>query len=400
MTTETSAPAPSPPPFRPPPPATPAVDRAGDAALIAQIAAEARASGQGVAFDPEAQPGDAPQKPGKAAKATAKPTVQVEDAEAEDAEAEPTEEAEPAASDGEAEAEGEGETDEAAPEAPSGEVDLDAVQKAMTALEGGVDIIELARALGTTPEALGVSPATHAAIRLQRRKAAQTLKRAEDLANKLQAEYGDRVEARKGLSQEGDLDKAIACVEAIFDMSWNDLNKAIAAKLQGKPLPDFETKRELAAAKKREAEREAADKKAADERAAAEKTARAKDWIASKISKDKLATADLSKLLTDAGFPSVVDLVFEEMQRGYSKGLTNPLDALERVRGKLQKQARALQTAGLLPGAQKPKAPSPVAASKPRAQAQAGAAGNARPMTDKEMREAVLKEAGLIPARR
>jgi hypothetical protein len=177
-------------------------------------------------------------------------------------------------------------------------------------------------------------------------------------------------------------------------MDWNELNKAVAALLQGKPVPGIAEKRELRELKRQQAEREAEAKKQAEATASAQKIDQAKTWIRNQIKGDKLAAPELDQQLRDAGFPGVVDLVFDEMAANYSKGLTDPKKALERVRQKLAKQAKALRTAGLVPKAAPPKS-APVSTSSPRASAQTGAPGNGRPMNDAELRQAVLKEAGL-----
>jgi hypothetical protein len=168
----------------------------------------------------------------------------------------------------------------------------------------------------------------------------------------------------------------------------------IADLLQGKPPGDLEQKRELRELKKREADREAQRQREQAEAQKAAKVTDAKKWIANSIRGDKLADATMNEQLRAAGMPTVVDMVFEEMQANYSRGLTDPKQALERVKAKLTKHAKALQAAGVLP---KPKLkPKPsVTASPPRAAAQTGSAGNGREMTDAELRQAVLKEAGI-----
>jgi hypothetical protein len=290
----------------------------------------------------------------------------------------------------------EGDEDEDAPH----EIDVGAVSEALTAgPDGTVDVLALAKALGKEPEDLGVSPAQMKAIRLTRKKADQTLARANKLADSLREKFGDQVAARRAMDA-GEINPAIETVEAIFGMSWNDLNKAVTAALAGKPLKDLEDKRKARAYEKEKSEREAAEKKASEERAVAERETKAKAFITSKIKKDPLASKDVAKLLQDAGLPPIEELVFAELKAGYSKGLTDPLKALEKVRDKLRKQAKALAAGGLIatgkPAGKKPPARS-VTASRPRDGAQRGAAGNAREMTDAELRALVLKEAGLGP---
>lgn len=370
-------------------------EAAATQALIQQIASEARSSGQGLTYDPEApvsdgQGGDAV-VPGKAGKPGGKPPGKVPPKpqrglldEAESNEIDDVD----AASDEES-------PDDTGEESPSdtapGELNVAGISAALTA-EGGVDVVALADALGLEPEQLKLSPGAHKAVRLERRKAQQTLERAHTLAQKLQKQYGDQVSARKAAA-EGKLDPAIEFIEATFGMPWNDLNKAVGMLLQGKPIPDIESKRELRELKKAEADRVAEATKQKETAAVAEKTEQAKLWIANQIKGDKLASPEFNKLLEAAGYPTVTELVFEEMQRGYSKGLTDPKKALEKVRVKLTKQAKALGSAGLL---QLPKERKPaVSASPPRAGAQTGAAGNAREMTDAELRKAVLREAGI-----
>lgn len=368
-------------------------------ALISQITAEAKAAGQSIAHDPDAAVSDEdadavlgrprPKKEGKEGKTRGKDGKFVpKDAEPEpdDAEGDPEE----------PETEGEEtETEDDDDKPPEGVIDVDAVNAALSA-EGGVDMLALAKALGKEPEDLGVGPGQHKALRMAQKKAAKTLDRANKLAEELKAEFGDRVAARRALSEGGDLTVALDVVEKIFDMPWNELNKTVAAHLAGKPLPDLEKKRQERAAKKEAEDKAAADKKASEEKAAAEKTEQAKTWITTKIKGDKLASPEFAKLLSDAGLPSITELVFSELKAGFSKGLTDPKKALEKVRAKLQKQAKALAAGGLVPGADKP-APKPaVRSSAPRADAQRGAAGNAREMSDAELRQAVLKEAGLF----
>ena len=357
-------------------------DSALTAQLIREITAEARASGQSMTFDPEApETGDTDEPPAKGKpKATSKPKEETDNVE-ESGDQESAEDDETA-----------GEDDAEENPEPTGEIDTEAVKRALAA-DGGVDMLALAAALGVDPEKLKVTAGQHTVLRLQQTKAKQMIRQAHDLSKKLNEQYGDQVKARKAVA-DGDLNPAIEFVENTFGMSWNELNKAVGLLLQGKPVPDIEQKRELLELKKKEAARAEADKKAADEKAKAQKVTDAKAWIASSIKGDKLATPDLNKQLADAGFPTITDLVFEEMQANYSKGLTDPKKALERVKLKLTKQAKALQAAGLIAKAPATK-PKPSLSAKPRADAQTGSAGNGRPMTDKELREAVLKEAGL-----
>lgn len=360
-------------------------------ALIQQIAAEARSSGKSIVYDPDA-PTDAEgedgapvapkAKPAKPGKLAAAPTDEHTESEIDDE----TE----AQADPEEDPEGAEELEEPAAEAV--EIDVGAVKAALDA-EGGVDILALAKALGKEPEQIGLTPGAAKFLRLEKKKASATLKRAEDLALQLRRDYGDQVAARKAAAL-GQLEPAIEFVQNTFGMDWNELNKAVGALLQGKPIPGIEEKRELQQLKRAQAERETAAKKQADEQAAAQKVTDAKTWIKTQIKGDKLASAELEQQLREAGFPGIVDLVFDEMAANYSKGLTDPRKALERVRAKLDKQARALRTAGLGPKVTAPK-PAPVSASRPRASAQTGAPGNGRPMTDAELRQAVLKEAGI-----
>lgn len=372
---------------------TPAPSEAASTeALIQQIAAEARSSGKSIVYDPDAPPdaeGDdgAPAAPKAKPPRSGKPSAAASD---EPNESDSDDETETQA-DPEEEPEGSEEPEE--PAAEAGQIDLAAVKSALDA-EGGVDILALAQALGKEPEQIGLTPGAAKFLRLEKKKAGATLKRAEGLALQLKRDYGDQVAARKAAAL-GQLEPAIEFVQNTFGMDWNELNKAVGALLQGKPVPGIEEKRELQRYKREQAERETAAKKQADEAASAQKVQDAKTWIKTQIKGDKLASAELDQELRAAGFPGVVDLVFDEMAANYSKGLTDPKKALERVRVKLSKQAKALRTAGLVPKAPAPKS-APVSASRPRAGAQTGAAGNGRPMTDAELRQAVLKEAGLL----
>ncbi len=352
------------------------------AQLIQQITAEARSTGQSLVFDPDAPPeasgDDGEATPAVKRKVPAKPKEESSDAE------EPSE----------AEADPESATEESdeSEQADKGPLDAEAVARALAGPDG-VDMLALAEALGVDPEKLGVTPAQHRVLRLQQSKAKRMIQQAHDLGKKLNEQYGDQVKARKAVA-DGDLNPAIEYIEGTFGMSWNDLNRMVGQLLQGKPVKDLEQKRELLELKKREAARVEAEKKTADAKVIEQKTVDAKAWIASSIKGDKLATPELNRQLADAGFPTITDLVFEEMQANYSKGLTDPKRALERVKLKLTKQAKALQSTGLL-GKPAPGKPKPTTSAKPRAEAQAGAAGNGRPMTDAELRQAVLKEAGL-----
>jgi hypothetical protein len=362
-------------------------------ALIQQIAAEARSAGQSVLYDPDSPVGDPatgdapPPKGGKPARPTA---ADSNDGATESDPSSDNLEDQQASSE---EDPGEGQ-DEQEPAAQAGEISLEAVKAALGA-EGGTDVAALAKALGVQAEALGLTPGAAKFLRLEKKKANATLERAHTIAVELEKKFGDQVKARKAAS-EGDLEPAIAHVEATFGMSWNELNKMVGLLLQGKPIGDLESKRELRELKKRESERQAAETTKAQEAATAAKVTQAKTWIQTQIKGDKLASPELSEQLRAAGFPPVVDLVFEEMQLGYAKGLTDPKKALEKVRAKLEKQAKALRTAGLVPGGKPAAKPAPVTSTgKPRNNAQTGAAGNSRPMTDQELRTAVLKEAGL-----
>lgn len=352
------------------------------AQLIAQITAEARSTGQSLVYDPDAPPdaegetetGDAAPPSKGRAKVPAKTKEETDDANADETEADPE-----AADETEAEAE------------PRGDLDSEAVKRALSGPDG-VDMLALADALGVDPEKLGVTPAQHRVLRLQQSKARRMIQQAHDLGKKLNDQYGDPVRARKAVT-EGDLNPAIEFIENTFGMPWNDLNRMVGQLLQGKPVKDLEAKRELQLLRKKETERAEGEKKAAEQKATAQKVVDAKAWIASSIKADKLATPELNKQLAEAGFPTITDLVFEEMQANYSKGLTDPKKALERVKLKLTKQAKVLASAGLV---QKQSAPKPkVTSAVPRASAQTGSAGNGRPMTDAELRQAVLKEAGL-----
>jgi hypothetical protein len=373
-----------------PSPPLPAVsDFAETQALIHQIAAEARTSGKTLVFDPDATeaedgtPAAPAKKPAKAAPASEDGEGDTEETTSEQAEAEAPE-ASP--EDQDADEDEPGELD------ASGEIDVEAVRTALAA-EGGVDLIALAKALGKEPEEIGLTPGQAKFLRLEKKKSGDSLLRAQNLAEQLRRDFGSQVEARKA-AERGDLDGAIKFIEATFGREWNEINKMVASLLKGQPVKDIEDKVRLRKLEQEKAEREQAEQKQASERAASEKVTQAKTWIKNQIKSDPLASPELDKQLREAGFPSVVDLVFEEMQVGYRHGLTDPKKALDNVRAKLTRQAKALRTAGLVPKG-KPPPGKPVSASKPRAGAQTGAAGNGRPMTDAELRQAVLKEAGL-----
>ena len=374
-------------------PATPPVsDAALTASLIREITAEARSTGQSLVYDPEAPP-EAFDEPGTTPKPKAKPPAKGTDAKAspekESLEDGQSEDGQPEESIEDVEDAEDGESPE-----PKGALDPEAVKAALSA-EGGVDMLALAAALGVDPETLKVTPAQHRILRLQHSKAKRMTQQAHDLAKRLNDTYGDQVKARKAVAT-GDLNPAIEYIEATFGMSWNELNRAVAQLLQGKPVADIEQKRELNELRKKEQARAEAEKQANEAKAKEHKVTEAKTWIAASIKGDKLATPELNQQLKDAGFPTITDLVFEEMQAGYSKGLTDPKKALELVKQKLTKQARALNATGLVGKPPPPAKAKPLSASKPRSDAQTGAAGNVRPMTDAELRAAVLKEAGLL----
>lgn len=364
-------------------------------ALIQQIAAEARSAGQSVLYDPDSPVGDPatgdapPPKGGKPARPAAAADAKEGATESETDRDNPEDQQERSEEDP-----SQGDEDQQEPAAQAGEISLEAVKAALGA-EGGTDVAALAKALGVEAEALGLTPGAAKFLRLEKKKATATLQRAHTLAVELEKKFGDQIKARKAAS-EGQLEPAIEYCEATFGMPWNELNKMVGLLLQGKPVGDLESKRELRELKKRETERQAQETAKAQEAATAAKVTQAKAWIQTQIKGDKLASPELTEQLRAAGFPPVVDLVFEEMQLGYAKGLTDPKKALEKVRAKLEKQAKALRSAGLVPGGKPPPKPAPVTSgSKPRTGAQTGAAGNSRPMTDAELRTAVLKEAGL-----
>lgn len=352
-------------------------------ALIKEISAEASSHGKGLFFDPETgvdaasdeSAGDGSSAGNEAQNGTKQESredgEQVEEADQGQEQAEEGSEAEAVA-----------------------EIDVDRVKAAVTA-EGGVDLAALAEALGVKPEALGMSPAQFKAARLERSKAQKTLQRAHDLSQKLERQFGDQVRARKAVEM-GDLMPAVEFIQNSFGMEWNELNKAVLALLQGKPVPDIESKRELRDFKRREAERVENEKKTSEAAAKQQKVDQAKQWISNSIKGDPLLSEAVGKQLKVAGMPPIVDLVFEEMQAGYAKGLTDPKKALDRVRQKLTSQAKALQAAKILPATKPVVAKKPISTSPPRANAQTGSAGNGRPMNDLEMRQAVLREAGLI----
>lgn len=387
-------------PSAPAAPAPPVSDSAATQQLISQIVSEARSSGNSLVFDPEAPPevdtdASGAARPARAAKPKAAPA----DRSATGADGQgPTEEnetdedqtgQEPQDQDAEADAEADQEQEPAA----NGEINLDAVRLALDA-EGGVDMLALAQALGKEPEQIGLTPGAAKFLRLEKKKADATLARANAMAVRLERDYGDQVKARKAAA-DGQLEPAIAFIENSFGMPWNELNKAVGLLLQGKPVPELEKNRELYVLRKKEADRASEAKKTADAAQAQTKIDNAKTWIRQQIKGDKLASPDFEKQLKDAGFPPVVELVFEEMQANYSKGLTDPKKALEIIRGRFLKQAKALRSVGLSPKAPAPKS-APMSASRPRANAATGLAGNGRQMTDAELRQAVLKEAGLF----
>jgi hypothetical protein len=373
------------------PSAPPPTDSAQTAALIRQITAEARAAGETLVHDPDAPPdadddaGDLPQPSRRPVKPATRPKP------GEDPDADHDRQTEEAPAEDETGAEETPAEDETDTDATPVDLDPEAIKRALAG-EAGVDMLALAEALGVDPEKLGVTPAQHRVLRLQQSRAKQMIKQAHDISKKLNEQYGDQVRARKAVS-EGDLNPAIEFVESTFGMSWNDLNRMVGQLLQGKPVKDLEAKRELQQLRKKESERAESEKKAAEAKATEQKVTDAKAWIASSIKADKLATPELNRQLAEAGFPTITDLVFEEMQANYSKGLTDPRKALERVKLKLTKQAKVLNATGLV--ARPAPAKAKVMSARPRAGAQTGSAGNGRPMTDAELRAAVLKEAGL-----
>jgi hypothetical protein len=344
------------------------------AALIKEITAEARASGKPI-FEPAEGEGD-PESSEPAEPSAAPGEASEEAAEATDEDAEATDEEaadEPSAADG---------------------LDLAEIQAALNA-EGDLDLEALAKALKIDLTKLQITPSQFKAARIERRKSQETLKKAEALQQKLEKTYGDQVRARQA-AVEGDLNPAIEFVEGVFGMGWNELNTLVADLLQGKPAKDLEQKRELRELKKREADRAAAAKEQAAEVERVQQIDDAKKWIGMVIRGDKLADQELNQQLKLAGMPTIVDLVFEEMQANYSKGLTDPAKALDRVKAKLSKQAKALQAAGVIPKTEATKPAKTALTARPRATAQSGSAGNGRPLTDAELRRAVLKEAGLL----
>lgn len=364
-----------------PPAAPPTVsDFAATQALIKEIASEATGAGKGLLFDPETGVDGAADPPESGASEGTHNEAN-----------EPAEDGEDPGQDGK-EADGEEQGAEKDGAQASGEIDVGRVTKALKA-EGGVDLAELAEALGVQPEALGMTQAQFKAARIERKKATKTLDRALALSQQLEKDFGDPVKARKAAAA-GQLEPAIEYIESVFGMPWNDLNKMVLGLIQGKGAPDIESKREIQQLRKDKADRDAADRARTEEAAKQKQVDDAKAWIAHGIKDDPMVSEETNKALRDAGLPPLIDLVFEEMRAGYSKGLTKPKAALEKVKAKLAKQAKALQGAGVLP---KTRAASsrPVSASPPRGSAQTGSAGNGRAMTDAELRRAVLKEAGL-----
>lgn len=372
-------------------PAAPVSDSAMTAALIREITAEARSSGRSLVHDPDAPPDADGDDAGEPASGQTR-TQKRKDSNAEDSTESPEDSTESDSGDDQGDEQG----DDPEQAEPQGEINAERVKQAL-AREGGVDMLELAEALGVPPEALKVTPATHKALRIAQKRAREMAASAEKLSRDLQAKYGEQGAALDAAAK-GDLTPAIEFIEKTFGMPWNELNRMVAGLMQGKPAKDLHEKRELLELRKKAAEREEADKKAAAERAQQQKVSDAKQWIANSIKGDKLATDDLNRQLSEAGFPTITDLVFEEMAANYKNGLTDPKKALDRVKAKLSKQARALQAVGFgtKPAPAKPR---PTTSSRPRAEAQSGAEGNARPMNDKELREAVLKEAGLWRSR-
>lgn len=360
-----------------------ASDAVSTAELIRQITAEARSTGQSLVHDPDAPP-DAADGDASDAPVQPRPTKPKKD---------PSNEQEPEESSAESDEHGEADDPEQEQaEQEPGEIDGEAVKRALRT-EGGVDMLALAAALGVPPESLKVTSAQHMALRLAQKKAKAMAADAEKLSRDLREKYGEQAAALQAAAK-GELQPAIEFIEKTFGLSWNEINRMVVGLMQGKPAKDLGEKRELLELRKREAERAEAEKKTQAEQAQAKKVADAKAWIATSIKGDKLATAELNQQLSDAGFPTITDLVFEEMAANYKNGLTDPKKALDRVKAKLAKQARALQAVGL-GGKPAPAKPAPTTSARPRAQATAGLDGNARPMTDAELRQAVLKEAGL-----
>lgn len=382
-------------------PATPKSEAAESAALISQIASEARsaaAAGKKGVDDAEGQRSGKPRAPGEpGADDAPNPSGEDFDADAaaeatEDDDGEQTESAEGEETEGDGNSADDGD-DEA--EATELTFNADAVREMLEARAEGkqIDPVKLVAALGVKPEELGLSPAAFAAMRVEQKKSAKLVSKAQELEKKLVQRFGDQTTARKAAS-EGKLEPAIEFIEATFGMGWNGINKMVATLLEGKPVENLPEKQELRALREEKARREQADKEATEKAAAAEKETKAKDWIGTQIRKDKIAAPELSKALQEAGLPTVVELVYAEMREGYSKGLTDPKAALAKVRPKLIKQLRALQALELVEA--KPAKKKAVAASAPREGAQQGIAGSKkREMSDAEMRKLVLKEAGL-----
>ena len=367
------------------PAAPPVSDFMATQALIKEISAEASSHGKGLFFDPETgvdAAGDEPAGEASSAGNEAQNGTKQEGGDEDVGQVEDGDQGQEHAEEGsEAEA--------------AAEIDVERVKSAVNA-EGVVDLAALAEALGIKPEALGMSPAQFKAARLERSKAQKTLQRAHDLSQKLERQFGDQVRARKAV-EIGDLMPAVEFIQNTFGMEWNELNRAVIGLLQGKPVQDIESKRELREFKRREAERAENEKKTSEAAAKQQKVDQAKLWITNTIKADPLMSDAVARQLKAAGMPPIVDLVFEEMQSGYAKGLTDPKKALDRVRQKLTTQAKALQAAKILPASKPaPATKKPVSTSPPRANAQTGSAGNGRPMNDAEMRQAVLREAGLI----
>lgn len=208
----------------------------------------------------------------------------------------------------------------AAPEVKA-EVDLSAVKAAIDKK----DPKALLAALGPHAEEL-LGGKAHRALRLQvkeadKAKAAATKAKsdADGLTQQLAQKYGDPIAARKA-AEDGDVDAFVTLVEKWAGRPWNDVMRWVTGGMAGR--------------KERLEAQERHDKAAQQMKLAHQEQAQAevRAWV----------DGGVKKLAPELHSPEVVEMVYAEIRKGFSAGITTPAKALPIVRKQLEAQYKML----------------------------------------------------------
>lgn len=251
----------------------------------------------------------------------------------------------------------------------------------LTAALKAEDLPAFIEALGPAADKLLTSKA-HKALRiaardLTKQKAAvvEAQAQATTLTDKLVEKYSDPIEIRKATvaNSPDAVDKFIDYAEKTVGADWNAIMQWVAKGLAGRP-------ERLAA--KAKAATTATETQTTAQKAALVQT---QTWVTAEVTKTD------PEMLKDA--PEIVDLVIDEIRKGYAAGITTPAKALPLVLKKLEAQHARLAKLLARKGGKKPKveaAPAPAARVGKRADADA-----TRPRTLEEDIAWTKKEMGV-----